>query len=228
VIRVCDNGIGISPSLLPRVFELFTQGDSAGSRGTSGLGIGLAMVRLLVEMHGGRVEVSSEGQGQGSEFVVRLPGRLHARPERLPAASENSAASLDGLKVLVVDDNHDAADTLRMLLALLEADAHVAYNGNGALEALESFDADVVLLDIGMPDLDGYAVARRIREGPCHGKPFLVAVTGRGQEQDRMRSIAEGFDHHLSKPTDFNTLLELLCTLKGRRAGPVAMENSAQ
>jgi len=228
-IRVCDNGVGIAPSLLPHVFELFTQGDSTGVRGTSGLGIGLAMVRLLVEMHGGRVEVTSEGLGQGSEFVLRLPDCLYARPQRIPTESEeNSAVSLKGLKILVVDDNHDAADTLRMLLALLEADARVAYSGNGALEALTSFDADVVLLDIGMPDLDGYAVARCIRESQHCGTPVLVAVTGRGQEQDKVRSRAEGFDHHLSKPTDFNTLLSLLSTLTVRRTDVAAMESSSR
>ena len=225
VIRVRDTGVGIASALLPHVFDLFTQGDKAEPRGTAGLGIGLAMVRLLVEMHGGAVGVQSAGPGQGSEFTVRLP--LMASPagsERAPAFAAGQADSVEGMHVLVVDDNRDAADTLRMLLTLVGAEARVAYDGHGALDTLASYEADVVVLDIGMPEMDGYTVAKRIRQTPGDRKPVLIALTGRGQEQDRARSKAEGFDYHLAKPTDFNNLLALLCALKPRFKGHAVIE----
>ena len=216
VIRVGDSGVGISAAALPHVFELFTQGDAAGPRDAAGLGIGLAMVRLLVEMHGGTVQAKSDGVGHGSEFIVSLPvasERQQAGPDDADVSSE---LCLSGLRVLVVDDNRDAADTLRTLLGLVGAEAIAAYDGVGALETLDRSAMDVLLLDLGMPGMDGYSVARRIREDPRHRDITLIAVTGRSQMQDRIRSQLEGFAHHLSKPTDFNDLLGLLRGLRRR------------
>ena len=159
--------------------------------------------------------------GQGAEFTVRLPvaetRQESAEPSEVPASAESpEEVSLAGLRVLVVDDNRDAADTLSMLLTLVGADARAAYDGEDALDELASHEADVVLLDLGMPGMDGYAVANRIRSDARYRNMTLVAVTGRGQDKDRARSKAEGFDHHLSKPTDFNHLVGLLGQVKPR------------
>jgi PAS domain S-box-containing protein len=226
LISVRDNGMGIPAATLPHVFDLFAQGDTAGLRGKAGLGIGLAMVRLLVEMHGGSVEARSAGVGQGAEFTVRLPvveirQASPTMPEAPTSTGSPEEVSLAGLRVLVVDDNRDAADTLSMLLTLVGADARAAYDGEDALDTLASHEADVILLDLGMPGMDGYAVANRIRSDARYRNMTLVAVTGRGQEKDRARSKAEGFDHHLSKPTDFNHLVGLLGQVKPRVASIV-------
>jgi CheY-like chemotaxis protein len=227
VIHVRDSGVGIAAHTLPHVFDLFTQGDAAGPREAAGLGIGLAMVRLLIEMHGGTVAAQSEGSGQGAEFTLRVP--LAADP-RIAAAGDLDPSPehcLAGLRVLVVDDNRDAADTLRTLLGLVGADACAAYDGPAALETLERFGVDVLLLDLGMPGMDGYSVARRIREDPRHRDITLIAVTGRSQVQDIMRSQLEGFAHHLCKPTDFNDLLGVLRNLKRRPEQRSALVNNA-
>jgi PAS domain S-box-containing protein len=214
VISVRDTGVGIPESMLDRVFDLFTQVDGDDSLGRPGLGIGLAMVRVLAELHGGEVEARSAGPGQGSEFIVRLPVSAAQYVSGTKGSAVASDASLSGRRVLVVDDNCDSADSLGMLLKLAGADAHVAYDGASALAAIPIHQPHVVLLDIGMPGMDGYTVASRIREDSRYRDMTLIALTGFGQEQDRLRSLAAGFNHHLTKPADLNALQALLASLE--------------
>jgi CheY-like chemotaxis protein len=221
-ISVRDTGVGIPPAMLPRVFDLFTQIDRSDSRAQGGLGIGLTLVKSLVELHGGRVMAHSDGAGRGSEFAVRLPLAAAGRPAGPPGGHARPAAVLAPRRILVVDDNRDAAESLGMLLKLLGADVHVAYDGPEALEVLATYKPAVVLLDIGMPGMDGHEVARRIRHHPEFRDVTLIALTGWGQEDDRRRSHSAGFDHHLIKPADVNALQTLLMSLDrhpdGRRA----------
>jgi signal transduction histidine kinase/ActR/RegA family two-component response regulator len=212
VVTVRDAGIGIPPEMLPRVFEMFTQLDSSAHRKHGGLGIGLTLVQNLVQLHGGKVEAASRGPGSGSEFVVRLP-LAASRPvaEVAPAAP---VAALPPLRVLVVDDNRDAAESSSLLLEVLGAETHVVNDGSSALAALKTFPADLVLLDLGMPGMDGYEVARRIRSDPAHQGLKLVAVTGWGQEEDRLRSRRAGFDHHLVKPTGVEALRAVMAGMR--------------
>ncbi len=210
VLRVTDTGVGITPDLLPRIFDLFTQGDRSLDRSRDGLGIGLTLSRRLVELHGGTIEAHSEGVGKGSEFVVRLPALLQVSPPGdAPAAAAGAAApERRPLRVLVVDDSEDTAE---MMTALLEMDGHqvqVAHSGPGALEAAAVFLPDVVLLDIGLPGLDGYQVAQRLREDPVLKDVTLIAASGYGQEADLNRSREVGFDRHLVKPVDPRELRE--------------------
>jgi PAS domain S-box-containing protein len=212
VVRVSDEGAGIRPDLLPRIFDLFVQGDRSLERTQGGLGIGLTVVRKLVEMHGGTVTASSDGPGKGSEFVVRLPG-VRAAPG--PGAGENghAAGRAPALRrVLVVDDNVDAAESIGMLIRLWGHEVRVAYNGPQALKAAEEYRPEVVVLDIGLPGMSGYEVARQLRQRPQFEKALLVAVTGYGQDEDRRRSGEAGFDHHLTKPVDPDTLHALLAS----------------
>jgi signal transduction histidine kinase/CheY-like chemotaxis protein len=213
VVVVADSGVGIPENALPRVFEMFVQADARDSRAQTGLGIGLTLVRSLVEMHGGSVVARSAGAGRGSEFEVRLP--LASRES--PRAPQPSAAApeVTGMpRVLVVDDNHDAADSLGALLELLGAEVRVAHSGPAALEAVVSFHPDAVLLDIGMPGMNGYEVANRIRtQGNGSRNTTLIALTGWGQDNDRRRSAEAGFDHHLVKPADMGALQTLLAAL---------------
>jgi signal transduction histidine kinase len=215
-IRVRDNGIGIPPALLPRLFQLFTQVDAAAHRAQGGLGIGLALVRQLVQMHGGSVTAYSDGPGQGSEFLIRLP--LRARRMRdamtttaLPPAGLNG--SKPGHRILLADDNRDALDSLATLLQCDGHEVHTAGDGAEALEVAAQCRPDVVLLDIGMPKLDGYEVARRIRAEPWGKATVLIALTGWGQDEDRRRSREVGFDSHLVKPLDPDALSNLLSRL---------------
>ena len=210
VVSVRDYGIGIAREMLPRVFEMFTQIDRTGQH-NQGLGIGLALVRTLVQMHGGSVTATSPGLGKGSEFTVRLqlaegPARIEERP---PEHSEERLL----VRVLVVDDNVDAADSLGMLLRLLGAEALVVHDGSSALRALHSFEPDLVLLDLGMPRMDGYEVARRIRRQPEFQHITIIAMTGWGQEEDRRRTKAAGFDHHLIKPANVDALQALMASV---------------
>ncbi len=209
VIRVRDNGVGIRPDLLPKVFEPFVQSERSLDRSQGGLGIGLTLVRSLVEMHGGRVEAHSEGLNKGSEFVVRLP----ALPDEQegPAAPPEPAAAANGkARVLVVEDTPDVAKTLRLLLELWGYDVRVAEDGPSALVAYRTYQPDVVLLDIGLPGMNGYDVARQLRRENGRKRPFLMAVTGYGQDEDRQRAHEAGFDLHMTKPVDPGRLQTVL------------------
>ena len=220
-ISVRDTGAGIPNDMLPQVFELFTQVDRHANRSQGGLGIGLTLVRSLVEMHGGSVQARSDGAGRGSEFVVRLPLAQQQAAEQTSAPRHSLGSMLAPQRVLVVDDNHDAADSLGALLRLLGADVQIAYNGTDALAALESYRPAVVLLDIGMPGMDGYDVVRRIRARPGSRDIAVIALTGWGQEADRKRTESAGFDYHLIKPADVNALESILGSIergsRGRR-----------
>jgi PAS domain S-box-containing protein len=217
-VRVADNGIGIAAEQLPHVFDMFAQGQSAIDRAQGGLGIGLSLAKGFVEMHGGRIEAHSAGIGQGSEFVVRLPLAKAAEPA---VAAQPSPATVDlaaapppaGCRVLVADDLRDSADSLALLIGAMGHEVRVAYDGEQALQEAEAFRPDVALLDLGMPKLNGFDLCRRIRDAPW-GRPMrLVAQSGWGQEEDRRRTAAAGFDHHIVKPIDPAALGELLRTL---------------
>jgi signal transduction histidine kinase/CheY-like chemotaxis protein len=213
VISVRDTGIGIAADVLPNVFDMFMQVDRATNRAQGGLGIGLTLVRSLVELHDGSVSVQSEGPGTGSEFVVRLPVVAEKQRSARVEPSSSAYGAIPSRRILVVDDNVDSAKTLGMLLKYLGADVHVVNDGVAALAAVEKYRPDVVLLDIGMPGMDGYEVARRIRELEGVGGVTLIALTGWGQEDDRRRTREAGFDHHLVKPADIVALQTLLGTL---------------
>jgi PAS domain S-box-containing protein len=212
VIRVRDAGIGIAAEQMPRIFEMFMQVDTSLERSRDGLGIGLTLVKRLVEMHGGTVEARSEGLGRGSEFRVRLP-ILPEEPKTRGREPDQVPARARRRRVLVVDDNEDGADSLAMLLRLGGHEAHTAHDGLAAVEAAQRLRPDVVLLDIGLPGLNGYEACRRIREQPWGRDLKLVAVTGWGQEEDRHRSREAGFDTHVVKPVDPDVLQTLLASL---------------
>jgi PAS domain S-box-containing protein len=213
VVSVSDNGIGISAELLPRVFNMFFQSNEAQGRAEGGLGVGLSLVKGLVTLHGGSVEARSEGPGKGCEFIVRLPSGA-ARPECLAPERETELLSADvGLKILVVDDNRDAADTCAMLLEASGHHVQTAYTGRQALELVRTFHPHALLLDIGLPDVDGYELARQIRAIPSGRSAVLIAVTGWGQAEDRLRALDAGFDQHLVKPIAAETVESLLQSL---------------
>lgn len=219
VLRVRDNGVGIAPEILPRIFDLFTQGERSLDRAQGGLGIGLALVQRLVEMHGGTVSARSE-LGKGSEFVVRMPVVAAPPPEAILPPVEKTPARGPALRVLLVDDNVDTVRTLSMLVQGCGHDVRTAYDGPAVLEAALDFRPHIVLLDIGLPGMNGFEVAKRIREQPALQGTVLVAMTGYGQESDRQRSKEAGFDHHLVKPTDFTLLLQIMATVTVAPAGP--------
>jgi signal transduction histidine kinase/ActR/RegA family two-component response regulator len=207
-LSVSDDGIGIAPVLLPRVFDLFVQGERNLDRAPGGLGIGLTIVRSLVDLHGGRVAVESAGRGQGSTFTVWLPLALAARAHRAIAATEPQRPPGRGVAVLVVDDNTDAAELLAEALRARGHDVQVAFDGPTALAAVEGAHPRVALLDLGLPVMDGFELARRLRERL--GRVRLVAVTGYGQEPDRRASAQAGFDAHLVKPVDLDAICEVV------------------
>jgi PAS domain S-box-containing protein len=222
VLRVKDTGIGLSPEMQSRVFDLFAQADLSLDRSQGGLGIGLTLVRSLVEHHGGSVSVRSAGLGQGSEFTVRLP-----LPRELPTALPAAAPSVrhaepERLRVLVVDDHRDSAVSLARVLKSWGHLSRVVHNGAGAIEAVIAEPFDVVLLDIGLPGMDGYEAASQIRNQANASGLVLVALTGYGQQQDLHRSKNAGFDHHLVKPVSLDTLRDLLNTLASARTEGVA------
>jgi signal transduction histidine kinase/CheY-like chemotaxis protein len=211
VATVRDTGIGIPREMLGRVFDMFTQVDQTLVKTSGGLGIGLTLVKRLVEMHHGTIEAHSDGPGRGSTFVVRLPvrgGPPGTAPDAAPAKAGPAPAGRR--RILIADDNADAATSLAAMLQLMGNDTRVAYDGLQALQEAETFRPDVILLDIGMPKLSGYDAARRIRQQPWGVRPLIVAITGWGQEDDKQRARAAGFDHHLTKPMDPTTLVSLL------------------
>ena len=220
-VRVSDNGIGISAEQMPRLFEMFTQGESVTDRPPGGMGIGLSLARGLVEMHGGRISAHSAGPGLGSEFVVRLPlAESAAATAMAKAAATGAAAPPPPCRVLVADDLRDSADSLGLLIELMGHTVEIAYDGEAALSAAERFRPDIVLLDLGMPKLDGFEVSRRIRAAPWSESMRLVAQSGWGQEEDRRRTAEAGFDHHLVKPIDPTALEALMQKLAvAARAG---------
>lgn len=219
VIRVRDTGVGIAAKQFVRIFDMFTQIDTSLERTQSGLGIGLTLVKTLTEMHGGTVEVHSAGIGLGSEFVVRLPIRddISKGAGSITTASQVAATAL---RVLVVDDNRDAATSLATLLQLAGHETHIAHDGIEAMQAAAVVEPDLILLDIGLPKLNGYEVARRIRAQPWGQNIVLVALTGWGQDNDRQKSKDVGFDSHLVKPAEHDGLMNLLAEFGRRRHEP--------
>jgi len=218
VASVKDTGVGLAPEMLSRVFEMFTQVDASVTRSQGGLGIGLTIVKRLVEMHGGRIEARSEGAGRGSEFLVRLPLAEPGGDEPRAPRPEGTRAPGDAIRVLVVDDNVDSANSLSRLLALDGHDVRMAYDGAGALASAVAAPPDAILLDLGLPDRNGYEVAVEMRAHPDLRDAMLVALTGWGQPEDRRRSREAGFDHHLVKPVDVDTLRNILdAVARGRR-----------
>jgi PAS domain S-box-containing protein len=213
VLRILDNGIGLAPDMLPHVFDLFVQADHSSTKAQGGLGIGLTLVKNLVGMHGGSVSAHSPGLGQGCEFVVRLPLAKHHDVESHEREVQEVLRKNTGHRLLIVDDNHDAAESLALLLRLQGHDVQVAHDGPAALRLLATSHPDLVFLDIGMPGMDGYEVARRIRQIPGNENVVLAALTGWGQMEDRRRTTAAGFNHHLVKPLEPKALGELLSTL---------------
>jgi CheY-like chemotaxis protein len=211
VIRVRDNGIGMEPAILTGIFDLFTQAPQSLDRARGGLGIGLTLVRSLIELHGGSITAHSAGPGQGSEFVVRLPVREPA--DRPRTAADGAAAAAGPRQILLIDDDRLGSELLVRVLQFWGHSVTVVHDGATALEAFRSGRPDLVLCDLGLPEMDGFAVARALRRQASEwpdSQPRLVALTGYGQDEDRRRSLDAGFDHHLTKPVDLAVLRELL------------------
>jgi signal transduction histidine kinase/ActR/RegA family two-component response regulator len=208
-MEVRDNGAGISPELLPHIFDLFVQDVRPLDRSQGGLGIGLSIVKRLVEMHQGTVSAASEGIGRGCTFSIRLPRT--AAPERAPA--QCAAPTAPKRRILVVDDNSDAADSLAMLLRLEGHEVEIAYSAAGTFEAVRRMRPEAVLLDIGLPQMDGYEIARRLRADPAAKQIHLIALTGYGQERDRERAREAGFGAHVVKPADIEAVNQILASL---------------
>ncbi|MDI1475154.1 PAS domain S-box protein [Polyangium sp. y55x31] len=208
-IRVRDTGVGIPKEMLTRVFDLFTQVDRSLARSEGGLGIGLTLVKNIAEMHGGTVEAHSEGRGKGSEFIVRLPVLPETEPQADASRASGSRPAAPR-RILVVDDNADVAESLSMLLRIAGHEVHTAHDGSAALEAARTFRPEVVLLDIGLPGMNGYEVARQLRQDPDQSQAILVALTGYGHEEDRRRTKEAGFSAHLVKPVDLVALEAVL------------------
>lgn len=207
IVSIRDSGVGIAAESLPRIFDLFVQVDNPAARAQGGLGIGLTLVRNLVELHGGRIEAKSEGLGRGSEFSIRLPlADANEAQEAGAPVTQSAAATPRPTRVLVVDDNRDSADSLAILLRLQGHDVRIAYDGAAALRAIAEDPPQLALIDVGMPGMDGLEVARRVRAQPQFRDVTLVAVTGWGQQKDRTASAAAGFDHHLMKPISIDSL----------------------
>ena len=214
VICVRDDGIGISPEMMPRLFVMFTQADGVKGRNEGGLGVGLALVRGIVALHGGTVHAHSRGLGCGSEFSVRLPFSEPAVEVRQPDARMDIDREVRK-KILVVDDNRDAADTCAELLELSGHHVQTAYTGSEALDLAATFRPHAVVLDIGLPDLDGYSLAKHIRATTWGRQALLIAVTGWGQREDKRRALEAGFDHHLAKPVAAEALESALQMIDG-------------
>jgi two-component system, chemotaxis family, CheB/CheR fusion protein len=208
MLRVRDTGIGVDPEMLPKLFEVFSQADRSLDRSRGGLGLGLALVKRLVQLHDGTVEARSAGLGEGTEFSISLP--LEFEPKALSQRSPSSPRGKTRIRVLVVEDNHDSAESLRMLLVTQGYEVTIAYSGTEGVELAQRARPDVVVCDIGLPGMDGYAVAKAIRRDPATAGTRLIAVTGYGQDDDEARAMESGFDTHLVKPADPERLLSLL------------------
>lgn len=215
IVTVHDNGIGILPEMLPKIFGLFVQADHSSTKSEGGLGIGLTLVKSLVEMHNGSVQAKSEGLGKGSEFIVRLPVAIEegSQPSEIDQEDQPDVISPSGLKLLVVDDNRDSADTLAMVLKYKGHEVRVAYSGTEAIQAVEVYVPDLVLLDLGMPGMDGFEVSRQLRKTPGLEHTVLAALTGWGQDDHRKKTASAGFDHHLTKPLEPQALEILLAEI---------------
>ena len=217
-VAIADRGLGLSPEQKNLIFELFSQVDTSVERARGGLGIGLSLAQRIVEMHGGQVQVESEGIGQGSRFTVQLPRKPLALAPGTPLPAKPAAAPRETTpqrcRALVVDDNRDAADTLAMMLELMGHETRCIYDSHATLDTVASFAPDVVFLDIGMPGMSGYDVARTLRAAELGARPILVAVTGWGQADDRRRTAETGFDHHLVKPVDIATVQDICGSLQ--------------
>jgi two-component system CheB/CheR fusion protein len=205
-VEISDNGAGISPEFLPRIFDLFSQADRTLDRSQGGLGIGLSVVRKLVEMHGGQVVARSEGLGRGATFLITLPRAAPPLVEFVSTAN----ADIPSRRILIVDDNADAANSLSELLKMDGHETLPAFSAEEALSFADVFNPEIVLLDIGLPRMDGYEVAKRLRLSPLHSRTTLIALTGYGQQEDLDRAQAAGFDAHLVKPVDLPALTRLL------------------
>ncbi len=216
VVTVKDNGAGIPQDKLDSIFDMFMQVERTSERSQGGLGIGLTLVKRLTEMHGGSIEARSAGEGQGSEFIVRLPV-LNRPAVAAPTGPDAASESRPQRRVLIVDDNRDSADSLAMLMQITGNKTYMAHDGVEAVEAVEKYRPEVVLLDIGLPGLDGHEVCRRVREQPWGKDIIVIALTGWGQEDDRRKSEEAGFNGHLVKPVDYDKLLELLSSLTNGR-----------
>jgi CheY-like chemotaxis protein len=206
VIRVSDSGIGINPEMLPRVFDLFAQAEQPLDRSVGGLGIGLALSRSLVDLHGGSIAATSEGHGRGAQFTVRLPVEATGTPPPAPTLPTSNRART----ILIVEDNDDARESLRLLLESLGHRVLAAADGPRGVALALNHQPEVVLIDLGLPGLDGYEVARAVRAGPAGKSAVLIAVTGYGQAEDRRRSTEAGFDAHLVKPVSQSLLSTLI------------------
>jgi len=226
VVTVKDTGIGIADEHLPRIFEMFTQLDASLEKSQGGLGIGLTLVRRLVELHGGSIQAHSDGPGMGSEFIVRLPVVSEGSELHAPEVDDAPAATKSLLRILIVDDNRDAADSLSEMLKMMGNDTRTAYDGQQGVDLAGEYRPDVILLDIGLPKLNGYEACRFIREQPTGKGVVLIALTGWGQDEDRRRSHEAGFDHHMVKPVDPQALIDTLAELQAGGYHPVTQRSS--
>jgi CheY-like chemotaxis protein len=209
VIRVADNGIGLSPESMPGIFDMFAQVSSSREKSEGGLGIGLALAKGLIELHGGSIEARSAGLGRGSEFIVRFPKQATRMDSDHPQGAIPAPAQISR-RILVADDNRDVAETLAALLQIDGHEVTLVHDGASAIDAFALVLPEIVLLDIGMPGLNGYEVARRIRRSYPDSPAKLVAITGWGQDDDKARAIDAGFDYHLTKPVDLQHLSEIV------------------
>jgi CheY-like chemotaxis protein len=217
VITIKDSGIGIPPELLPKIFDMFMQVDRTMTRTHSGLGIGLTLVKRLVEMHGGSVEAWSEGRDKGSEFTIRVPALVDPRSRERDAIPADDSMPKGHRRILIVDDNELSANSLSILLGMAGNETRTAYDGAEAVATAETFRPDVVLLDLGLPLMDGYETCTRIRQQPWGKDILVVALTGWGQAEDRRRSTEAGFDRHIVKPADPVQLMKMLAELEAAK-----------